>query len=164
MLRRPLEEVSQSQQETARNQAATEAAGDQMEVDRPQAEEAEQEQVQAAPAPAPAPAPPPRRVRARRGAASRFKGFDFGSDDEDETPTPVPEPDPEPEPVQATEASQDSLFVSQHQGFDAEVIEEEEPEVRPAARKTQRKRPLSPLPEHDNSAFMDTLARTAASA
>jgi len=162
MLRQPLKEVGQSQLETERNQEVSEPAGDQMEVDRPQAEEQEQEQVQTAPAPAPA--PPQRRGRARRGVASRFKGFDFGSDEETETPTPVPEP--EPELTQVAAASQDSLFVSQHQGFDvdaAEAFGEEEAEVRPA-RKSQRKRPLSPLPEHDGSAFMDALAPTAAAA
>ncbi|KAM7191128.1 hypothetical protein V8F20_009446 [Naviculisporaceae sp. PSN 640] len=163
MLRRPLEVASQVEPAPAQNQEITGGTLDQMEIDRPQAQAPQQEQAQE-------PAPPQRRGRARRGATSRFKGFDIGSDDDDVTPAPAPapaaqpEPEPERESVQApAAASQDSLFVSQHQGLELERIQEEEQELRPA-RKSQRKRALSPLPEHDNSTFMDAIAPTAAAA
>ncbi|KAM7223569.1 hypothetical protein V8F06_001043 [Rhypophila decipiens] len=166
MLRRPLEVASQSGPAPVpvQTEAAVQDTGDQMEVDQPRAQEPPQEQAQE-------PSSPPPPVRARRGARSRFKGFNLGSDDEvtptsASAPQPAPEPAPQPEPEptqQAAAALQDSLFVSQNPGLDRNAVEEEEPQARPA-RKSQRKRALSPLPEHDNSTFMDALAPTATAA
>ncbi|KAK3322030.1 hypothetical protein B0H66DRAFT_186552 [Apodospora peruviana] len=153
-LRRPLEEASQFEPPITHQPQALEDAGSRMEVDQPQVQERKQEQERAV-----APAPHPQ-AWARRGAASRFKGFDFDSDDDaNETPVPAPVE----LPPAAASASQDSLFVSQHPAFDNIEMEQEVPEA-PLPRKSQRKRPLSPLPDHDNSAFMDTLAPTAAAA
>lgn len=162
MLRRPLEVASQVEPAPAQNRAITEDTVGQMEIDRPLAQEPQKEEGQE-------PAPPQRRGRGRRGATSRFKGFDIGSDDDDVTPTPPPpavrpEPEPERESIQApAAASQDSLFVSQHQGPEFDAIEEEEQKEHPV-RKSQRKRALSPLAEHDNSTFMDAIAPTTAAA
>ncbi|KAK4180973.1 hypothetical protein QBC36DRAFT_2560 [Triangularia setosa] len=160
MLRRPLEETSQSEPAMSRPEAHTEP-GVRMELDQPstgpaapQQTEAERESL---------PQPPPRRAHTRRGV-SRFKGFDI----EDDNPEPIQETAPVqpslPEPSQPTvEASQDSLFVSQYQGPLDGLEEEEAPEPRPPPRAT-RKRPLSPLPEHDDSAFLADIAPTAAAA
>ncbi|KAL2018739.1 hypothetical protein VTK56DRAFT_445 [Thermocarpiscus australiensis] len=152
MLRRPLEEASQPESAVSRGQEAIGDAGDRMEVDQPVPEPQDSQEAVAGQESA----PPPRRARARRAGRSRFRGFDF------DDPEPVEEPPPV-EPSQLAEvaaASQDSLFVSQNPGptFPAEG---EDGNVR-TTRRSQRKRPLSPLPEHDNSALMDEIAPTAA--
>ncbi|KAL2194123.1 hypothetical protein P885DRAFT_71687 [Corynascus similis CBS 632.67] len=141
MLRRPLEEASQPSSGTAN-------AGDQMDIDQ----SAQQSPASSEPVPA------PRHGRSRRAGRSRFKGFDF--DD-------VEEPMEEPPPTEVLEqpqagASQDSLFVSQHQELTIPMEEAVNDEV--SARQTQRKRPLSPVPEHDTSALLDEIAPTAAAA
>ncbi|KAK4201740.1 hypothetical protein QBC40DRAFT_323705 [Triangularia verruculosa] len=160
MLRRPLEEASQPESAMPHHEAHTEP-GDRMELDRPanKSEAPQQAEQQKEPSPEPA----PRRARTRRGV-SRFKGFDIEDDNPEPTQeiTPV-QPNP-PEPSQpAVEASQDSLFVSQHQDPLDRPEEVETFESRPPARAT-RKRPLSPLPEHDDSAFLADIAPTAAAA
>ncbi|KAK0714239.1 hypothetical protein B0T21DRAFT_297397 [Apiosordaria backusii] len=160
MLRRPLEEASQSEPAMSRPEAHTEP-GDRMELDHPPTEPEAPQQTE--PNREPSPQPPPRRARTRRGV-SRFKGFDI----EDDNPEPMQETGPVqpsvPKPNQpAVEASQDSLFVSQYQDPLARAEEEETPELRPPPR-TTRKRPLSPLPERDDSAFLADIAPTAAAA
>jgi len=149
MLRRPLEEETQPPRRAARS---GEDARNRMDVDQPE------------PPPRTDAASPPRRGRARR-AVSRFKGFELDSDPEDETP--VPEPVKEaPQRIVASEAadaSQDSLFVSQHADFVHPGESHEEQPTR-TTRRSQRKRAISPLPEHDESAFLDGIAPTAAAA
>ncbi|KAK4675529.1 hypothetical protein QC764_505010 [Podospora pseudoanserina] len=160
MLRRPLEEASQSEPAMSRPEAHKEP-GVRMEIDQPSTEPTapQQREVEREPSPQ----LPPRRVRTRRGV-SRFKGFDIEGDN--------PEPTQEIGPVQpnlpelsqpAVEASQDGLFVSQYQDPLDRPEEETAPESRPPPRAT-RKRPLSPLPEHDESALLANIAPTAAAA
>jgi DNA repair protein XRS2 len=152
MLRRPLEEASQLASGGLQNQEAAGDAGDRMDIDQPATSEeppAEQE-----------PAPAPRRARGRKTGRSRFKGFDF--DDAEEPVTEEAAMEEPSEPPQVAAASQDSLFVSQYREPSLPP-EEEVPETRPT-RRTGRKRPLSPLPEHDNSALLAEIAPTAAAA
>ncbi|KAK1826208.1 hypothetical protein QBC39DRAFT_364914 [Podospora conica] len=163
MLRRPLEEDTQQSRQGSGTQqpVAREPEPDtRMDVDEPEPqpqpaaqEPAEVEEI----------APPPK--KRRRGAPLRFKGFGLDSDDESksgisqlavETP-----PQSVPEPAAAA-ASQGSLFVSQRQeSVEPADLEEEPPRI---TRRPQRKRPLSPLPDHDESAFLDDIAPTAAAA
>ncbi|KAK3346186.1 hypothetical protein B0T25DRAFT_271086 [Lasiosphaeria hispida] len=166
MLRRPLEEESQNQQAAPRAQQSVVE-----EESRTIAQPAPQQQAPEEPAEEPAvqdePVPPPRRGRPRRGEASRFKGFDL--DDDDDSPAPQPVQAQEVQSLQqepaapAAEASQDSLFVSQRQDL-AEAMDYQEEQPVQKVRRPQRKRPLSPLPEHDDSAFLDGIAPTAAAA
>ncbi|KAH6847054.1 hypothetical protein B0I37DRAFT_374186 [Chaetomium sp. MPI-CAGE-AT-0009] len=153
MLRRPLEEASQPALAGPGAQEPAGDAGDRMEVDQPaiQPQSSEEAAVEQDPAPP--------KARGRRAGRSRFKGFDFDDAEEPVEETPPVEP---PEPPQAAAASQDSLFVSQHQ--EASLPTEEEPPAPRATRQTRRKRALSPLPEHDVSALMDEIAPTAAAA
>ncbi|KAK4187463.1 hypothetical protein QBC35DRAFT_551950 [Podospora australis] len=156
MLRRPLEAASQS--DPSGTMQALANPGEQMEVDRPG------ENQMGAPFEPPAekqpsPEPAPARARGRRGV-SRFKGFDFDEPELESFGSPSAEPSNPPEPTQpsAPSALQDDLFVSQRQSNN-EVPEEEARESRTTRRAT-RKRPLSPLPEIDNNAFMDEIAPT----
>ncbi|KAK4153348.1 hypothetical protein C8A00DRAFT_33901 [Chaetomidium leptoderma] len=156
MLRRPPEEASQLESRESRDQGPTGASADRMDIDEP----APQLQASDEPATEQEPAAPgPRRGRDRRAGRSRFKGFDFDDAEEPVEETPPSEPS---QPPQVAAASQDSLFVSQHQESSLPP-EEEVRDARPT-RRTQRKRALSPLPEHDNSALMDEIAPTAAAA
>ncbi len=152
MLRRPLEEASQPASAIVQGQEAAPDTGDSMDVDQP----AEEPVVEQASAPAPR--------RGRRAGRSRFRGFDFDDAEEPTKEESVEAPPPVEiaEPPQVAAASQDSLFVSQHQ---KSVFTPEEP-VRESrlTRRTGRKRALSPLPEHDTSALMDEIAPTAAAA
>jgi len=59
-------------------------------------------------------------------------------------------------------ASQDSLFVSQYR--EPSLPPQEEVHDARSTKRAPRKRPLSPLPEHDNSALLDEIAPTAAAA
>lgn len=161
MLRRPLQEDTGPSRQASRVPESTAPEPDtRMDIDEP-----EPQPQSAAPEPAEVQdiAPLPARTRARRGAPMRFKGFDLDSDDEskpeisqlvDGTP---PEPAPEP-----AAASQGSLFVSQRQES-AEPIDLDDDQTR-TTRRPQRKRALSPLPDHDESAFLDGIAPTAAAA
>ncbi|KAK3904565.1 hypothetical protein C8A05DRAFT_13545 [Staphylotrichum tortipilum] len=155
MLRRPLEEASQPASAITPNQEATPDMGDRMDLDQP-GQTVEEPAVEQTSAPAPR--------RGRRAGRSRFRGFDFDDAEEPAKEEPVEDPPPVeiPEPPQVSAASQDSLFVSQHQ---QSTFTPEEP-VRESrlARRTGRKRALSPLPEHDTSALMDEIAPTAAAA
>ena len=156
MLRRPLEEMSQPESAVPRGQGGARDSDDRMELDQatPEPPQASRE-----PAAEQESAPPPRGGRGRRAGRSRFKGFDFDDAEEPVEETPPVEPSHPPE---VAAASQDSLFVSQYRETSA-PLEEETRELR-ATRRPQRKRPLSPLPEHDNSAFMDEIAPRAAAA
>jgi hypothetical protein len=153
MLRRPLEEASQPALEGARGQETAGHAGDRMDVDQPAPSEEPPAEQESAPA--------PRRARGRKTGRSRFKGFDFDDAEEPVAAEEVVTEEP-PEPPQVAAASQDSLFVSQYREPSLPP-EEEVPDARPT-RRTQRKRPLSPLPEHDNSALLAEIAPTAAAA
>ncbi|KAK0669157.1 hypothetical protein QBC41DRAFT_111498 [Cercophora samala] len=160
MLRRPLEEASQSEPAMSRPEAHTDP-GARMELDQPTAEPTAAQQTE--PERESSPHPPSRRARTRRGV-SRFKGFDIEDDNPEPTQETAPVQPSHPEPSQpAVEASQDSLFVSQYQDPLAHPEEETAPESRPPPRAT-RKRPLSPLPEHDESALLAGIAPTAAAA
>ncbi|KAK3989720.1 hypothetical protein QBC44DRAFT_350407 [Cladorrhinum sp. PSN332] len=156
MLRRPLEEASQSEPPSSPYQQAVAPSIEPMEVDQPSAEQPAEEEE-------PVPKAAPRRGRARRGV-SRFKGFDLDDEPEpamqDIPPVEVPK---SPEPPAVAQASQDSMFVSQYQDLEHHITPEETQASLPV-RRTQRKRPLSPLPEHDNSALMDEIAPAAAAA
>lgn len=154
MLRRPLEEASQPESAAPRGQPPADVLGDRMEVDQPSAEP----QVSREPTTEPESAKPLPRGRGRRAGRSRFKGFDF------DDPEPVEETPPAeaPEAREVTAASQDSLFVSQY--CEPSLPVEEEVTNTRATRQSQRKRALSPLPEHDNSALMDEIAPRAAAA
>ncbi|KAK0648869.1 hypothetical protein B0T16DRAFT_427844 [Cercophora newfieldiana] len=149
MLRRPLQEESQPGGGGSR---AAQDGQTRMDVDQPSAPQ--ESDV----------ASPPRRGRARR-AVSRFKGFELDSDPEDETPAPPPAEEVAPVVVasEPAAASQDSLFVSQLDDFVIPEESQEEPPTR-TTRRSQRKRALSPLPEHDESAFLDGIAPTIAAA
>ncbi|SPQ26336.1 1ff30a75-5909-452e-b9d0-a062951eb9fd [Thermothielavioides terrestris] len=156
MLRRPLEEASQPASAVSGAQEPIAGQGDRMDVDQP----APQGSPSQEPVAKQESGPTTRRGRDRRAGRSRFKGFDF--DDDAEGPiveTPPVEP---PEPPQVAAASQDSLFVSQHR--EPSLPLEKEVEDAPPTRRTLRKRALSPLPEHDNSALMDEIAPTTAAA
>ncbi|KAK3690150.1 hypothetical protein B0T22DRAFT_189013 [Podospora appendiculata] len=162
ILRRPLEVESQAESAPSRTQQVIDNTDSLMEVDQSQNDQEatrEPEQQQQ-----PEPKPRPRQARGRRAVTlSRFKGFDL-DDDEDEEP-PAVEPTPTVETRVVTAASQDSLFVSQRQGSYADSIElDDAPAPAPESRQSRRKRALSPLPEHDNSAFMNAIAPTAAAA
>ncbi|KAL2126069.1 hypothetical protein VTI74DRAFT_1827 [Chaetomium olivicolor] len=157
MLRRPLEEPSQSVPIGSREQEPVGDSGDRMDVDQP----AHQTQASQEPTAESESAPAPRRGRARRAGRSRFKGFDF-DDAEESMPIHGTPPVEAAEPPEVAAASQDSLFVSQYREPSLPP-EEDLPQQRPA-RRPPRKRPLSPLPEHDNSALMDAIAPTAAAA
>jgi DNA repair protein XRS2 len=157
MLRRPLEEASQPASAGPGVQEPAGDSGDRMEVDQPADQPADQPQSSEEAAAKEEPAP--RKTRGRRAGRSRFKGFDF---DDAEEPVEETPPVENPAPPQAAAASQDSLFVSQHQ--EASLPAEEKPPVARATRQTRRKRQLSPLPEHDVSALMDEIAPTAAAA
>ena len=159
MLRRPLEMESQANSPNAAPQH--QETSNRMEIDQPQPSRTEPSQ---APAEQQESAPTRRLGRARRGAASRFKGFDL-DDDYEESP-PITQPPEESAPAApAASQDQDSLFVSQRQDHNQNHMEEEDEPPGRATRKSQsRKRPLSPLPEHDNSAFLDEIAPTAAAA
>lgn len=161
MLRRPLQEDTGPSRQASRVPENTPPDADaRMDIDEP-----EPQPQLAAPEPAEVQdiAPPPPRTRARRGAPIRFKGFDLDSDDEskpeisqlvEDTP---PEPAPEPAAV-----SQGSLFVSQrHESAEPIDLDDDQPRN---TRRPQRKRALSPLPDHDESAFLDGIAPTAAAA
>ncbi|GAB1317345.1 hypothetical protein MFIFM68171_07555 [Madurella fahalii] len=154
MLRRPLEEASQPESTVPRGQQPADDSGDRMEVDQPSTEP----QISQEPVAEQEAAKPPPRGRGRRAGRSRFKGFDF------DDPEPVEESPPveDPEPPKVAAASQDSLFVSQYREPNL-PLEEEVPNTR-VTRRSQRKRALSPLPEHDNSALMDEIAPRAAAA
>lgn len=155
ILRRPLEETSQPEEAAAtRGQGVVGDSGDRMDVDQPASEPPRESPEPAVKQEA---APPPRRGRERRAGRSRFKGFDFDDAEELVEETPPAEPSQLPE---VAAASQDSLFVSQHR--EPSVPPEEETRDARAARRAQRKRALSPLPEHDHSALMDEIAPTAA--
>ncbi|AEO60144.1 hypothetical protein MYCTH_2309040 [Thermothelomyces thermophilus ATCC 42464] len=159
MLRRPLEEASQPSSGRAGGQIPTVNAGDCMDVDQPGSQPRASPEAAAQAAAQPEPVPGPRPGRGRRAGRSRFKGFDF--DDGEELAGEVTPVDA-PEQLQTAAASQDSLFVSQHQKPMLpveEIVGEEGP-----TRQTQRKRPLSPVPEHDTSALLDEIAPTAAAA
>ncbi|KAK3367494.1 hypothetical protein B0H63DRAFT_82881 [Podospora didyma] len=166
MLRRPLEVDSQPQPTAECNREDVSNEGDRMDVDQPQ-QQTTQEQARQELARESESAPPPRRGR-RRGAASRFK-VEFGFDD-DADDVPIQHPPVLDAPAvessiaqnaRAAADSQDSLFVSQHQHMN-HVEEEQEDQAPPANPQTGRKRPLSPLPELDDSALMDDIAPTAA--
>lgn len=153
MLRRPLQEASQPEPSAPRGDVA-DGLEDRMDVDQPSAEPeesrelaTEQESTQ-----------PPPINRGRRAGRRRFKGFDFDDEDPVEE-TPAAEA---PDPPQVAAASQDSLFVSQYR--EPSLPPEEELPDAGTARRSQRKRPLSPLPEHDNSALLDEIAPRAAAA
>jgi DNA repair protein XRS2 len=141
MLRRPLEEESQSQSMLARPRRTTTENSTPMDVAQPE--------PQTVPEPAPeeaAPAPRPRRGRTRRGVESRFKGFDLDVDVADTIMT---------EPT-ASAPSQDLASAS------TSLPKEAQPEEQPrTTRRTQRKRAHSPTPEGD-SEMMDGIAPTAA--
>lgn len=145
MLRRPLEEMSQAESAVPGGRGA--ASDSENRIDAPELPQASQEPAAE------------QRGRGRRAGRSRFKGFDFDDAEEPIEETPPAEP---LQPPEAVAASQDSLFVSQYRETSVPV-EEETPDARPA-RRIQRKRPLSTLPEHDNSAFMDEIAPRAAAA
>ncbi|KAK4452151.1 hypothetical protein QBC34DRAFT_399332 [Podospora aff. communis PSN243] len=153
MLRRPLQEDTQPQTSAAQ---AAQTDANQMGVDQPESQQAQNG------------ASPPRRGRSRR-AVGRFKGFDLDSDPEDETPAPPPveQTTTQPAAPETTGASQeDSLFVSQRHDY-VGLEESQEPEQSTRTRTTrrsQRKRAMSPLPEHDESAFLDGIAPAAAAA
>ena len=155
MLRRPLEESSQPASAITPAQEETPDAGDRMDVDQP-GQPAEEPAVEEAAAPAPR--------RGRRAGRSRFRGFDFDDAEEPAKEEPVEASPPVEiaEPPQVAAASQDSLFVSQHQ--ESAFTQEEPVRESRLARRTGRKRALSPLPEHDTSALMDEIAPTAAAA
>ncbi|KAK3362018.1 hypothetical protein B0T24DRAFT_537867 [Lasiosphaeria ovina] len=168
-LRRPLEEESQSR--THNKQNAGDTVG-RAEANNPPSQQQEEQQQQQQPPQEEAPqasAPPTRRGRARRGVATRFRGFDFGADGESDAPvvdspvieTPAMEASTT-QPPEAADASQDSLFVSQQENLNHTPAETYDGEVRTTRR--TRKRHLSPLPEHDDSALMDDIAPTAAAA
>ncbi|KAK4162329.1 hypothetical protein QBC43DRAFT_302101 [Cladorrhinum sp. PSN259] len=169
MLRRPLEEASQPEPPSSRLLPAVAPSIELMEVDQsamPQASEEaaaeqpveEEESVSK---------PPPRRGRARRGV-SRFKGFDL--DDEPEVAMKdIPqaaEIPKSPVPPAVVQASQEEMFVSQYQDLSNNHSNNtpEETQSSLPVRRNQRKRPLSPLPAHDNSALLDEIAPVAAAA
>ena len=156
MLRRPLEEMSQPESAPSRGRETSGDSGDRMEIDQPPSELPQGAQELATEQES---APATRRGRSRRAGRSRFKGFDF---DDAEEPVEEPQPIEPSNPPDAVAASQDSLFVSQYR--EPSVPLEEETRDAPPARRTQRKRPLSPVPEHDNSTFMDEIAPIAAAA
>ncbi|KAL2163630.1 hypothetical protein VTH06DRAFT_5688 [Thermothelomyces fergusii] len=155
MLRRPLEEASQSSPGRPGGQIATVDSGDSMDVDQHGSPSLASPEAAAKPDPVPG----PRTGRGRRAGRSRFKGFDF--DDGEELAAEAPAEDA-PEQLQKVAASQDSLFVSQHQEsmLPVEAVVGEEV----STRQTQRKRPLPAVPEHDTSALLDEIAPTAAAA
>ncbi|KAK0611063.1 hypothetical protein B0T14DRAFT_529562 [Immersiella caudata] len=148
MLRRPLQADSQPSAGAAQ---VAHSDTNRMDVDQPQPLQEQKE------------ASPPRRGRSRR-AVSRFKGFELGSDPEDEIPAPPPveEVTAQPAVPEAAAASQDSLFVSQRPGFVYPEETQEAEQSTHTTRRSQRKRAMSPLPEHDESAFLDGIAPTAA--
>ncbi|KAK0750352.1 hypothetical protein B0T18DRAFT_366512 [Schizothecium vesticola] len=161
MLRRPLQEDTEpSRQASGAQENAVPEPDTRMDVDepepQPQAAAQEPAEVQDI-------APPPARTRARRGAPIRFKGFDLDSDDESKPEISQLVEDAAPESVpEAAAASQGSLFVSQRQeSVDPADLDDDQPRN---TRRPQRKRPLSPLPDHDESAFLDGIAPTAAAA
>ena len=162
MLRRPLEEETQLRH-AASHAPPPQDAENGMDVDQ---DLPQQQASKSSDGPEGQVSRPPR-GRGRRAAVSRFKGFELDSDHEDETPAPVPVSVPErihEAPASQMEAaSQDSLFVSQR----PDVLYQGEPpeeELQQPARRSRRKRALSPLPEHDDSAFLDGIAPTAAAA
>ncbi|KAK5659271.1 hypothetical protein OQA88_1363 [Cercophora sp. LCS_1] len=143
MLRRPLQESTQP--ELPATQRARRDGGSRMDVDQP-SEEATEDKVLP---------PPARRGRGRRGATSRFKGFELESDSDGETSAaPVSEVVQQDEPIAA---SQDSLFVSQNASND-NVAESQDNPLPRNGRRSQRKRALSPLPEHNDRALLDGIA------
>ncbi|KAH6615435.1 hypothetical protein B0J18DRAFT_402392 [Chaetomium sp. MPI-SDFR-AT-0129] len=146
MLRRPLENATQQPGPGPEDRDFS-TDPDRMEVDRGSEQES-------------APVPASRLGRGRRGGRNRFKGFDFDDGGEPSIKETLPVEDPEPQ--HAAAASQDSLCVSQTRES-VSVAEIEHRAERPA-RQTRRKRPLSPLPEQDDAAFMDEIAPTAAAA
>lgn len=165
-LRRPLEEESQSGSLAVRTQREAHQTESHMDIDRDQP----QEQSSAGPVEK-TEALTSRRGRPRKPIIGRFKGFSLDSDPEDETPAPEPEPtlpearqDTGVADAAAPAASQDSLFVSQRPGISQDFEPEEERPPPRVTRAKQQKRPLSPLPEHDNSAFMDEIAPSATAA
>ncbi|KAK3320188.1 hypothetical protein B0T19DRAFT_283600 [Cercophora scortea] len=164
ILRRPLEVESQAESAPSRTQPVIDNAESRMEVDQPQNDQEATQAPEQQPQQQPEPKPRPRPSRGRRAVTvSRFKGFDL-DDDEDEEP-PAREHTPVVETREGTVASQDSLFVSQRQGSYADSIEQDDaPAPARESRQSRRKRALSPLQEHDNSAFMDAIAPTAAAA
>ncbi|KAL2263821.1 hypothetical protein VTK26DRAFT_4988 [Humicola hyalothermophila] len=154
ILRRPLEEMSQPESAPPAGQEAPGGSEDRMEIDRPAPEASRASQDVAIEQES---APATRRGRGRRAGRSRFKGFDF---DDAEEPLEEPQPKEPPQAPEAAAASQDSLFVSQRE--ELSLPSDKETRDAPSTRQIQRKRTLSPLPEHDNSAFMDEIAPTAA--
>ncbi|KAB5584877.1 hypothetical protein GE09DRAFT_6274 [Coniochaeta sp. 2T2.1] len=141
MLRRPLEEESQSQMH-ARSQppVGTGNDGERMEVDRPAPSSQTEPQAATQSAPSPSTAATQRVRRPRRAVGSRFKGFDLDSDDDaaaamDEPPSSL------------------TLPATQH-------TQQQRPETQPSQR--QRKRPHSPVVEETPAEIMDELAPTAA--
>lgn len=155
MLRRPLEEASQAEHPGSRFGQAQNGPVEAMEVDQPAVPQ------QPVAEEGPMPKASARRGRGRRVGASRFKGFDL-----DDEPVPIEQVAPSfeasksPEPPAVVQASQDSMFVSQYQ--DLENARQEELHQSLPVRRTPRKRPLSPLPEHDTSAMLDEIAPAAA--
>ncbi|KAK0724709.1 hypothetical protein B0H67DRAFT_598202 [Lasiosphaeris hirsuta] len=170
MLRRPLEEESQNEQAAPRTEQHATGEESRM-VDQPIPQQQAAEEPVDNPAEEPAVQnehpPPPRRGRSRRGETSRFKGFDLDEDDDSPAPQSIQAQkvhNLQQEPaVQAAEASQDSLFVSQRQDL-AGIMDYQEEQPVQKVRRPQRKRPLSPMPEHDDSALLDDIAPTAAAA
>ncbi|KAK4241160.1 hypothetical protein C8A03DRAFT_30641 [Achaetomium macrosporum] len=150
MLRRPLQEASQLGSAGSKGREPVGDSGDRMDVDQP-APQGQEEPVAEQNS-----ATVLRTRRDWRVGRSRFKGFDF----DDEEPVEEAPPEEPPELPRLAAASQDSLFVSQYRESSLPP-EEEIQETRPA-RRNQRKRALSPLPEHDTSALMDEIAPTAA--
>ncbi|KAK3940025.1 hypothetical protein QBC46DRAFT_436346 [Diplogelasinospora grovesii] len=182
MLRRPLEEENQQPEQPVqpprssqtrstrqRNAAAAEPES-RMEVDPPdpppaaaQAPEPTTQQEESAPWAAPT----QRRGRARRGAASRFKGFDLEDEPMDESPaveeTPLSAVQTSNDAVmQQASQEQDSLFVSQQVPADSSLGEETQ--IARGGRRSQRKRPLSPLLETYDADIMESIAPSAAAA
>jgi DNA repair protein XRS2 len=146
MLRRPLEEDSQSQSAPIRSQPAADVP-DRMEVDRPTAT-----QVQSEPPPQ---APPPstatqRRGRPRRTPGSRFKGFDLDADDD--AAAAMEEPQSSVTPTSQPEPSN----ISQSRRTQPQA------QLDPPIGRSQRKRPHSPIAEETPAEIMDELAPTAA--
>lgn len=162
MLRRPLEAMSQPVSVSASVEPQSSEKVRPAVEDRKEVEQSAPKQPQpSAEVPATEESAPAPHRRERRTGRSRFKGFDFDDDDiiietpQAQSSTQVPAL------PQVPSASQDSLFVSQREPSLAPsepMLEEEAPCNTRTTRQTHRKRVLSPLPEHDNSALLDEIA------
>jgi hypothetical protein len=146
MLRRPLEEESQSQAAPAHSEPPLND-GDRMEVDQPAGPQAQSEPTTQAPTPSTA---AQRRGRPRRAAGSRFKGFDLDSDDD--AAAAMDEPQSSVTPVSQPEPS----GISQSRRTQPHTQQEQ------TTGRSQRKRPHSPILEETPAEIMDELAPTAA--